>query len=135
MKNKIEGELGQLGGQTFSIQRMPGAYFGGPEGFMKFWRRQPITLAQAQALEKKVTLAAHIGFRSMLMGSVELNSAYAKTQPNVMIEGATPEVFPAANWNVIEGRALLESDVASARDVCVLSESVAEALFRFLNQA
>src|SRR5439155_698294 len=44
MKNKIEGELGQLGGQTFIIQRMPGAYFGGPEGFVKFWRRQPITL-------------------------------------------------------------------------------------------
>ncbi len=129
MKNKIEGELGQLGGQTFVIQRMPGAYFGGPEGFMKFLRRQPITLAQAQALQAKATLAAQVGLRSSLMGGVELSSPYAKTPPNVQIEGATPEVFPAANWNVIEGRVLLDSDVASARDVCVLSESVAQALF------
>lgn len=129
MKNKIEGELGQLGGQTFVIQRMPGAYFGGPEGFMKFIRRQPITLAQAQALQKKATLAGQIGLRSSLTGGAELNSLNAKTPPNVQIEGATPEIFPAANWNIIEGRALLESDVASARDVCVLSASVAQALF------
>jgi len=130
MKNRIEGELGQLGGQTFAIQRMPTAFFGGPEGFMKFLRREPITLAQAQALKKKLTLATHVGFRSTLMGSVELNSLDAKTPPNVAIEGATPEVFPAANWNIVEGRALLESDVASSRDVCVLSESLAQALFR-----
>ncbi len=130
MKNKIEGELGQLGGQTFVIQRMPGAYFGGPEGFVKFWRREPITLAQAQALQAKATLAAHVGLRSSLMGGVELSSPYARTPPNVQLEGATPEVFPAANWNILEGRALIESDVASARDVCVLSESAAQALFR-----
>ncbi len=130
MKNKIEGELGQLGGQTFAIQRMPGAYFGGPEGFMKFLRRQPITLAQAQAFQKKATLATQVGFRSGLMGGVELSSRYAKTPPNVQMEGATPGSFPTANWNIVEGRALLESDVDSGRDVCVLSDTVAKALFR-----
>ncbi len=130
MKNKIEGELGQLGGQTFVIQRMPAAYYGGSEGFMKFLRRQPITLAQAQALQRKTTLAAHVGLRASVMGGVELSSPYAKTPPNVQLEGATPEVFPAADWNIVEGRALLESDVTAARDVCVLSESVAKALFR-----
>ncbi|MEQ1860379.1 MAG: ABC transporter permease [Chthoniobacteraceae bacterium] len=130
MKNKIEGELGQLGGQTFIIQRMPGAYFGGPEGFMRYLRRKQITLADAQAFQKKATLAGHVGLRSSHIGSVELTSRFSKTPPNVQIEGATPEVFPAANWTVIEGRALLESDVASARNVCVLSESVALALFQ-----
>jgi putative ABC transport system permease protein len=130
LKNRIEGELGQLGGQTFVIQRMPGAYFGGPEGFMKFFRRQPITLAQARTLQTKATLAAQVGLRASIMGGVELSSPYGKTPPNVQLEGATPEVFPTANWNIVEGRALLESDVASARDVCVLSESAAKALFR-----
>src|SRR5437868_2806686 len=78
MKNKIEGELGQLGGQTFVIQRMPGAYFGGPEGFMKFWRREPITLAQAQAFQRKATFAARTGLRSSI-NSMEITSSYSKT--------------------------------------------------------
>ena len=130
LKNKIEGELGQLGGQTFVVQRMPGAYFGGPEGMMKFQRRQPITLAQAQALQKKATLAAQVGLRARLTDGGELVSAYGKTPPGVQIEGATPETFVAVNWNIVEGRALLESDVTAARDVCVLSESIAQALFR-----
>ena len=130
LKNRIEGELGQLGGQTFVVQRMPGAYFGGPEGFMKFFRRQPITFAQARLLQTKANLAAQVGLRASIMGGVELSSPYGKTPPNVQLEGATPEVFPTANWNIIEGRALLESDIASSRDVCVLSESAASALFR-----
>src|SRR6188768_3866518 len=46
MQNNIEKELGQLGSKTFAIQRMPGAYFGGPEGFMKFLRRREINFAQ-----------------------------------------------------------------------------------------
>ena len=40
MKKNIEKELGQLGSQTFVIQRLPQAYFGGPEGFRKFLRRK-----------------------------------------------------------------------------------------------
>src|SRR3954470_9494258 len=59
VKNNIEKELGQLGSKTFVVQKMPGAYFGGPEGFMKFLRRKEITLAQADALQKKATLAAY----------------------------------------------------------------------------
>jgi putative ABC transport system permease protein len=128
MKNQIEGQLGQLGGQTFNIQRMPGAYFGGPEGFLKFWRRQPITLAQAQAFQKKATLAAYIGLRSSF-GMMEVTSRYGKTPPNVFINGATPEVFPAESLEMIDGRAMLESDVVSTRDVGVLSARLAAALF------
>jgi putative ABC transport system permease protein len=43
MKNNIEKEIGQLGSKTFVIQRMPGVFFDGPEGFLKFLRRKPIT--------------------------------------------------------------------------------------------
>src|SRR3954454_19372095 len=53
MKNNIENELGQLGTKTFVIQRMPGAYYGGPEGFIKFLRRKEITMLQALAFRRK----------------------------------------------------------------------------------
>ena len=47
MKNNIEKELGSLGSKSFAIQRMPGAYFGGPEGFMKFLRRKAVSFSEA----------------------------------------------------------------------------------------
>ena len=128
MKNNIEQELGSLGSKSFVIQRMPGAYFGGPEGFMKFMRRKLVTYAQALKFKEKADFAPYVGMHSaMEMG--EVTSRYAKTPPNVSIEGVTPGFFQVSNWTVIDGRALLDSDVDSARDVCVLSAAAAKTLF------
>ncbi len=58
-------------------------------------------------------------------------SRYAKGPPDVWLTGETPGSFPAQNWIIHEGRALLDSDVDSLRDVCVLGSSLAERLFPF----
>ena len=128
MKNNIETNLGSLGSRTFVIQKMPGAYFGGPEGFMKFLRRKDITFAQAAAFQKKADFARNVGLQSEFLSN-DLTSRFARTPPNVAIVGATPGVFSANNWTITEGRPLLESEVDSARDVCVLSDDVAKTLF------
>ena len=128
MKNNIESNLGSLGSRTFVIQKMPGAYFGGPEGFMKFMRRKDITFAQANAFQKKAAFAKSVGLQSEFT-STDLTSRFSRTPPNISITGATPGVFSANNWTITGGRALLESDVDSARDVCVLSDDVAKTLF------
>lgn len=130
MKNNIEHELGQLGSKTFIAQRMPGAYFGGPGGFMKFFRRKDFTYAQAITFRRRAGFVSEIGLQSSFATS-ELTSRYDKTPPNVEITGATPGVFSANNWALIDGRALVDSDVESARDVCVLSDDVARTLFPF----
>jgi putative ABC transport system permease protein len=128
MKNNIENNLGSLGSRTFVIQKMPGAYFGGPEGFMKFLRRKDITFAQAAAFQKKAAFARSVALQSQFMTS-DLTSRFASTSPNVSILGATPGAFSANNWTITEGRALLEAEVESARDVCVISADVAKTLF------
>ena len=128
MKNNIESNLGSLGSRTFVIQKMPGAYFGGPEGFMKFLRRKDITFAQASAFQKKATFAKSVGLQSEFTNT-DLTSRFARTPPNISITGATPGVFSANNWTITDGRALLDADVDSARDVCVLSDDVAKTLF------
>src|SRR5439155_27226628 len=61
MKSNIEKQIGRLGSQTFVVRKFPGIFFGGPEGFEKYWRRKNITLAQAQRLEAKATLPLHVG--------------------------------------------------------------------------
>ena len=128
MKNNIESNLGSLGSRTFVIQKMPGAYFGGPEGFMKFLRRKDITFAQAAAFQKKAAFAKSVGLQSEFT-STDLTSRFARTPPNISITGATPGAFSANNWTLTDGRALLDADVDSARDICVLSDDVAKTLF------
>src|SRR6266480_1076922 len=57
MQSDVEKEMSQLGGQTFMIQKWPAVYFGGPEGFEKFWRRRNITYAHGMQVEERATLA------------------------------------------------------------------------------
>src|SRR5213082_3400828 len=56
MQSDIEKQISQMGSQTFMIRKWPGIYFGGPDGFEKYWRRKPITYAQGLALQDKATL-------------------------------------------------------------------------------
>jgi putative ABC transport system permease protein len=128
MQKNIENQLGGMGSKTFVIQKMPGAYFGGREGLLKYWRRQMIDYPQAQRFERQAAFAPYVGLH-VDYGVREVTSLFGKTPPNVKIEGVTANVAAINRWNVIEGRTLLESDIESARDICVLNDVVARALF------
>ncbi len=130
MQNNIEAEISRLGSQTFVVQKWPGIYFGGPDGFEKFWRRKSINLAQYQQVQERATLARSVGVETWFWGGQAV-SRYEKTPPNVELSGATPGAFPAKNWVVAEGRDLSESDVDSEHNVCVLGNSLAKILFPF----
>src|SRR5438045_103008 len=56
-------------------------------------------------------------------------SASIETNPDVVLIGVSPESFSAKSWIVEEGRALLASDIDSARSVCVLGNSLAKKVF------
>src|SRR5438132_6444323 len=56
MQKDIEQRISQLGSQSFMIRKWPGIYFGGPDGFEKYYRRKNITLAQGMQLQEKATL-------------------------------------------------------------------------------
>src|SRR5436190_21272423 len=64
MQRHIEAELSELGANTFEVQKWPGAYFGGPEGVEKFWRRKNITLAQGRLVMERATLAQSVGMET-----------------------------------------------------------------------
>ena len=130
MQRNIESELSQLGANTFEIQKWPAVYFGGPDGFEKFWRRKNITLAQGRQVAERATLAQNVGLETFFWeGNGQAISRYEKTPPNVRMIGATPGAFPTRNWTVAEGRAFLESDTDSARDICVLGGALGKTLF------
>jgi putative ABC transport system permease protein len=130
LQQNIESELRRFGGHTFVVQKMPAVYFGGPEGFEKFWRRKSLTMDQAEKLMERATLAANVGIEISLWRG-EIISTFDKTPPNIPLMGVTPGTFPTRNWTIEEGRAILESDMESARDVCVLGHALAIGLFPF----
>ena len=129
MQSDVETEMSQLGGQTFMIQKWPAVYFGGPEGFEKFWRRKNITLCPGPAPRREGDAGAQRWAWRRPSGAARSRRRFKKTAPNVQLFGETPGSFPARNWELQEGRLLLEVDVDGARDVCVLGNGLAKTVF------
>jgi putative ABC transport system permease protein len=130
LQTNIEKEFSGMGANTFAVEKYPGVYFGGEEGFEKFWRRKNITLQDARTLRDRATLAANIGIEDNFWAG-EVVSRFAKTPPNVRLTGGTPGSFATRNLVVADGRPLSNSDVEGSRDVCVLGASLAKALFPY----
>jgi putative ABC transport system permease protein len=130
LQNNIESSMAELGVNTFAIQKWPAIYFGGHDGFEKFWRRKPITYQLFKLINEKATLAKHVGIEGDLWAG-EISSRYGRTPPNILVFGAAPGNFPAKNWDIDEGRPITESDMISKREVCVLAAKLAAALFPY----
>jgi len=129
LQGYVESELSMLGANTFWVRKWPVVQFGGGRGdWMKYWRRNDITYAQGVAVREKAVLAAAVGIETSFWAG-EARSRYGKSPPTVRLIGATPGNFPARNWVVAEGRGLLEVDVESRRDICVLGDGLRKALF------
>src|SRR5436190_3621533 len=101
LQTNIEKEFSEMGANTFAVRKWPGVYFGGSDGFEKFWRRKSITLEQGRKLQDRATLALNVGFESYFWAG-EATSRYGKTPPGVQLLGETPGSFPAMNWVVQE---------------------------------
>ncbi len=128
LQGDIERQMSALGTSTFMVQKWPGVYFGGPEGFEKFWRRKNITMAHGLLVQERATLAKSVGIETAFWGG-EVETRYKKTAPNVQLFGESPGSFAARNWVLAEGRLLLDMDIDGARDVCVLGAGLAKSVF------
>ena len=61
--------------------------------------------------------------------SGQIKTRYKSSAPNVRLYGETPGCFPAHDWNLGEGRLLLDVDVDNSRNVCVLGSGLATNIF------
>src|SRR5512138_460403 len=68
LQGDIERQMSALGTSTFMVQKWPGVYFGGPEGFEKFWRRKNITMAHGLQVQERATLAKSVGIETAFWG-------------------------------------------------------------------
>ncbi len=129
MQSYVETQLSMLGANTFWVRKWPVVQFGGGgHDWMKYWRRQNVTYAHGRAVLEHAHLAAAVGIETTFWAG-EARSRYGKSPPTVRLFGAIPGNFPARNWVVAEGRGLLDTDVDSRRDVCVLGDGLAKSVF------
>ena len=123
-----QASLSELGPHTFRVKRTPPFFFTSSKERSKVRNREPITWRQGQDVMRRARLPLSIGMEEGF-ASGTVRSQYAETNPDVSLQGVTPEVFPAKNWNLAEGRAIQGSDVDSAKLVCVLTHGLAERVF------
>jgi len=128
MQSTIEGELSQLGDQTFMVRKFPTIMFSVPEGMEKIRRRKNITLQEGRRLMEGVTLARAVGVEAHFWAG-QIQTRYGRSSPDVRLYGETPGSFPARNWIVQDGRGFSDTDVDGARDVCVLGSTLARTIF------
>ena len=128
MQRNIEENFNSLGGETFSVQKWPGVFFGGPEDAEKYWRRHEISRFQGQLVQNRLKLPLNTGLDTDYQ-EVEVSSRYKQSLPGVGLNGDTPGSFAAQDWVIAEGRALSDADVEGERDVCVLGSALATNLF------
>ncbi len=128
LQQNIESELSGLGANTFTIEKWPALNFEGPSGWEKFRRRKNLSFQHWYALRDQATRARSVAAETGFLMS-EVTSRFEKTNPDVLINGVTPESFLARNWLVEAGRALLPGDLDGSRNVCVLGNTVMRKLF------
>jgi putative ABC transport system permease protein len=128
LQRNVESEISRLGAHTFAVQKWPGIFVGGHTGWEKYWRRKNITWAQVEDLRRRATLAQNVGAETYLWWG-DINSRFVNLEQTVPLLGVSPETFPARNWVIADGRALMASDLDSARHVCVLGHSLSKKLF------
>ena len=129
MQSNIERQLASLGSETFMVRKWPGTFFGVSNGdYEKYWRRKNVTMSDGKRLMDKISVPANIGIEAMFW-SGEIKTRYKTSAPMVRLYGETPGSFAAHNWNLSEGRLLMDADVDGTRNVCVLGAGLATNIF------
>jgi putative ABC transport system permease protein len=129
MQSNIERQLASLGGETFMVRKWPGTFWGVSGGdYEKYWRRKNVTMDDGKRLMEKISVPAHIGIEATFW-SGEIKTRYKTSAPTVQLYGETPGSFAARNWNLAEGRLLMDGDVDGTRNVCVLGYGLATNIF------
>src|SRR6266446_234144 len=94
--------------------------------WMKMQKRRIITLAQATALEKQLSLARAIAPAAFTASPVQYQKLRAD---NVEIVGTTEQFLLTSSVSIAQGRFLSQPEVEGGRPVCVIGFQVATNLF------
>ena len=118
LQNYMVQELSALGSDTFQVQKWPAIRMGHLDENTR--NRKRLTLEQAYAINKAPAVKA-VGPEDWRYRKT-IKYKEKKTNPNVVLGGATPEFQVANNYYVGTGRFLTDADIAYKRHVIVIGK-------------
>jgi putative ABC transport system permease protein len=125
LRKSIDKQLGELGANTFQVQRWPAVQFGqfSPE----IQARKKLTLTHVRQLRDLLPQAKEVGGQIWEYGKTATANGY--TDLGVQVSGGTPEFFTLTNLAVASGRAYTEAEVTAGSRVAVIGANVIDSLF------
>jgi len=126
LQDYIVGELSVLGTNTFQVQKYPAIQLGRLDE--KYRNRKNLKMDHARAIEQNATLVQAVGVSCYNWGEI-IKYQDKKTNPDVVVIGATPGFQTTFNYFASQGRFLNDADVEYNRNVIVLGSDVTEVLF------
>ncbi len=133
VQTEIEQQLSVLGSQTFQVQKWPAGGFGpGDRDWRKIQARNPLTVAQADAIREKVQSVDLVGSELWRFGSVA-RAGSESTEPRLSVVGGDAQYAPNNTHLIGEGRNLTDEDLRVRRKVAVIGYALAEQLFPFVD--
>jgi len=125
LQNYMVSQLSVLGSNTFQVQKNPAMNFGRLDE--KYRNRKNLTLEHAEAIKMAPEVKA-VGPEDWIWGKV-VRYKEKRTNPDIVMAGATPEFQVANGYFVDEGRFVTQADVDLRRNVIVLGKDIVEFLF------
>lgn len=127
LRNSVHEQLNRLGSNVFQVQKYPAIH---DNDRQKYRNRKDITVEHADAIRRLVPTAELVGAEVWNFGR-ELRYKDRKTNPNMVVAGATPEFLENNGYVIAEGRFVTEQDVDFNRRVCILGVEPANVLFPY----
>ncbi len=117
---------------TITITRRPSVQINTSEAEWREWsRRRSLRFEDADAVRRELLIPAQVGVESVTGGQLEGDNG--RKVENVMIAGASPELFQVRNLKVERGRPFTLQENERGVPVVVLGKSTAEVLFEGLD--
>lgn len=113
---------------TISLRRQPSVRINTSDEQRRAWQRRPrLRFEDAEVLRERMTTPVEVSVESG--GAGEMQGPTGLTVENVMITGASANVFQIRGWEVERGRPFTPQEEAQGSPVVVLGKRTAEVLF------
>lgn len=125
----IESELNVLGANTFQVQKY------GPRIVVGHSHRPPrkdLTIEMANILRESCPSVKYVGAEAWEFGEAVVYKG-ERTNPNIMLAGATPEFMINNGDFVRQGRFITDEDLKSYSNVVILGMDIVDKLFPYVD--
>ncbi|TVR60537.1 MAG: ABC transporter permease [Gemmatimonadales bacterium] len=130
MDRYIEEDFAQeiFGVQTIQVVRFPSVQVNTSASDWRAWsRRPPVTLDEADAIRRQLSVPGRVGVESFTRGSVRTDDG--REAEGLLIFAISEEVLTIRTFQVDEGRPFSRQEAARGVPVVILGTSAADALF------